>query len=87
MSATTKAKKKSVSELATEAADIIESLPPKYAEALLEYANYLADKADEEEWDRRLNEAHARPKFEAFIEQARADIAAGKSTPLDPGTM
>ena len=87
MSATAKAKKKSVSKLAREAADIIESLPPKYAEALLEYANYLADKADEEEWDRKFSDPKHRAKLEALAEEARADDAAGRTTPLDPAQM
>ena len=76
-----------MTKLAEEAATIVDSLPPDKAQALLDYARYLAEKADVEEWDRRL----ADPKYTAKLKQlagdALADFRAGKTQPLDPDRM
>ena len=52
----------SVKSPAEEAARIVESLPPEEAQALLEYALWLAERADGEEWDRRLGD----PRYADF---------------------
>ncbi len=76
-----------MSGLAKEAAKIIDALPPEKAKAVVEFARYLAEKTDEEEWDRQFSDPKYRPRFRAFVSQAEADIAAGKAEPLDPDAM
>lgn len=76
-----------MSGLAKEAAEIVEALPREKAEAVLEFARYLADKTDEEEWDRQFDDPKYRPRFDAFVKQAQAEIASGKTGPLDPDSM
>ncbi|MBI4229420.1 MAG: hypothetical protein HY608_01135 [Planctomycetes bacterium] len=46
-----------------EASRIVASLPPDKAQALLEYARFLAERADEEEWDRRFENPKYQDKF------------------------
>jgi hypothetical protein len=70
--------------LAEEAAKLVDSLPPEKAKALIEYARYLADKADEEGWERRFGDPSFQPKFTAMLREAERDISEGKTEPLDP---
>ena len=70
--------------LAEEAAKLVDSLPPEKAKALIEYARYLADKADEEAWESRFEDPRFQPKFKAMLREADRDVAEGKTEPLDP---
>jgi hypothetical protein len=76
-----------MSGLAREAAEIVDALPPDKAEAVVEFARYLAEKADEEEWDRQFADPKYRSKFGALVDQAKADVSAGKAEPFDPDAM
>lgn len=73
--------------LVEEAVRIVESLPPDKAQALLEYARYLAEKAEEEAWERRFTDPKYAPKLTALMAEVEQDIAAGKSEPLDPNRL
>jgi hypothetical protein len=72
-----------MSTTAQEAARLVESLPPQKAEAVLEFARYLAEKEDEEEWDRRLSSAKYVPKLQSRLAKVDREIAAGQAKPLD----
>jgi hypothetical protein len=73
-----------MTKLVEEAARLVAMLPEDKAQALLEYARYLVDKADEEEWERRFSDAKYRPKFSATLQEVESEIAAGQTEPLDP---
>lgn len=68
---------------AQETARLVASLPPQKAEAVLDFARYLAERADEEAWEKSFAKAAKSPKFKAFLDEARRDIAAGKGKTLD----
>jgi hypothetical protein len=72
-----------MTKLAQEAARLVEMLPEDKAQALLEYARYLVDKADDEEWDRKFSDPQYRPKLSALMEQVEREIAAGRTEPLN----
>jgi len=76
-----------MSVLAEEAARIVESLPPDKAQALLEYARYLADKADEEQWQKQFSDPKYAPKLQQLAEEALAEFRSGQTQPLDPDRM
>ena len=69
--------------IAEQTAKLVESLPPDKAETVLEFARLLAERADDEEWDRQFKRAATSPKFKAFLEKVEREIAEGKGTPLD----
>ncbi|MBI4230713.1 MAG: hypothetical protein HY608_07740 [Planctomycetes bacterium] len=73
----------STSAVADEAAKLAASLPPDKAQALLEYARYLAEKAEEEAWERRFSDPRYAKKFQAMVDEVKQDIAKGKTEPLD----
>ncbi|MCY3021551.1 MAG: hypothetical protein NTW87_21260 [Planctomycetota bacterium] len=66
-----------------EALRLLEALPPEKAGALLEFARFLAEKADEEEWERRFSDVRYDPKLRARLAEVDRDIAAGRAAPLD----
>lgn len=76
-----------MSAVAEQAAKLIDSLPPDKAQALLEYARFLAEKADEEGWEKRFSDPSYAPKLKAMAEQALAELHAGSAKPLDPDRM
>src|SRR5207302_6828243 len=73
----------SMTKLAEEAARLVDMLPEDKAQALLEYARYLVEKADEEEWQRRFTDPKHHPKLSALMAEVEREIAAGQSEPLD----
>ena len=73
-----------MTKLAEEAARLVEMLPEDKAQALLEYARYLVEKADEEEWQRKFSDPRYRPKLTGLMEEVEREIAAGQTEPLDP---
>ena len=73
--------------LTKETLSLMDALPADKAQALLEYARYLIEKADEEAWDRKFADPKYRPKLQAMMEEAEREIAAGKTEPLDPRRM
>jgi predicted Zn-dependent protease len=70
-----------------ETARIAASLPPDKAEALLEFARYLAEKADEQEWDRRFSDPRYSAKLTKMADEARTEFHTGQTQPLDPDSM
>ncbi len=76
-----------MTKLAEEAAKLIDSLPPDKARALLDYARYLAEHVDEEEWDRKFSDSKYAKKFGALIAEVDREIAQGKTEPLDPSRL
>jgi hypothetical protein len=73
-----------MTKLAEEAARLVDMLPKDKALALLEYARYLAEKADEEEWERKFADPKYRPKLLALMDEVEREIAAGQTELLDP---
>jgi hypothetical protein len=69
--------------LAQEVARLVESLPVEKAQALIEYARYLSEKADEEEWDRKFSDRRYAPKLKKVMAKVEREIRAGKSEPLN----
>lgn len=77
----------SMTKLAKEAVKLIDALPPEKARALLDYARFLAEHADEEAWEHRLNEPKYLRKLKDLGEKARREFRAGKTRLLDPNKM
>jgi hypothetical protein len=76
-----------MTKLAQEAAQLIDMLPDDKAQALLDYARYLVERAEEEEWERKFSDTRYRPKLMALMEQVEREIAAGRTEPLDPDRL
>ena len=79
----TRRKKKTSRTVVKETARIVESLPADKAEELLDYAKYLAERAEEAEWDRRFSDPKYDAKFNALLAEVDEEIAAGRTEPLD----
>lgn len=62
-------------------------LPEDKAQALVDYARYLVEKADDEEWERKFSDPKYRPKLTALMEQVEREIAAGRTELLDPDRL
>jgi hypothetical protein len=69
--------------LAQEAAKLVDALPADKAQALIEYARYLAEKADEEAWDNKFGDAKYAPKLKTLMSDVEAEIAAEKDSALE----
>lgn len=76
-----------MTEIAEETARLVELLPEDKARALLDYARYLAEKADEEEWQRKFTDPRYRPRLSAMVAEVEREIAAGLDEPLDPDRL
>jgi hypothetical protein len=76
-----------MTKLAQEAAQLVEMLPEDKAQALVDYARYLVEKADDEEWERKFSDPKYRPKLTALMEQVEREIAAGRTELLDPDRL
>lgn len=57
------------------------------ARALAAYAQARADAADDARWEALFADPAGRPVLEAMARRVRADIAAGRVTPLDPASL
>lgn len=53
------------------------------AKELRNYAQYLVEKEDDEEWDRIVEKATKSPKFAAFVERTDREIREGRAEPMD----
>ncbi|MBI4703169.1 MAG: hypothetical protein HY744_18790 [Deltaproteobacteria bacterium] len=73
--------------VAEETARLAGVLPPDKAQALLEFARFLAEKADEESWERRLADPTRGAKLRAEMVEVEQGIAAGLAEPLDPARL
>lgn len=76
-----------MSTLAEEAASIVDRLPPDKAQALIEYARYLGEKVDAEQWERRFSDPRYAVKLNEMAEGALAEFRAGQTQPLEPETL
>lgn len=76
-----------MTKLAEEAAKLIDSLPPEKARALLDYARYLAEHVDEEDWDHQFSDPKYAKKFGALLAEVDREIAQGKTEPFDPSRL
>ena len=73
-----------MSTLSDEAARIVESLPREKAEALIDYARYLAETADREQWERRFGDSRYEPKLRRMADEALNEFCSGQTEPLKP---
>lgn len=76
-----------MSMLAQETAQILENLPPDKAQALLEYARYMAEKGDKEQWDRRSSDPKYAAKLKQMADGALAEFHAGAGLPASRDTV
>ena len=76
-----------MSTLSDEAAQIVESLPKDKAQALLEYARYLAEAVDREQWERRFGDSRYVPKLRQMADEALNEFRSGHTEPLNPDEM
>jgi hypothetical protein len=63
--------------------ELCAQLPAEKTATLLEFARFLAEKADDNRWDQRLEAAADSPKFRALVASADEAIARGEAEPLD----
>jgi hypothetical protein len=65
----------------------IETLAARLSEArareLCNYAQYLVEKEDDEEWDRIVEKSTRSPKFAAYLEEVKREVREGHSEPMD----
>jgi hypothetical protein len=73
--------------VAEETATIVSALPLEKARAVLDFARFLADQADERAWDERLAAAADSPRFQKRLSEANQEISQGKSSPLDTNQL
>lgn len=73
--------------LADEVAKLVQTLPVDKAQAVIDYARSLAEKADDELWERRSNDPKYAPKLKAMADEALAEFRSGATQPLDPDQM
>ena len=71
-----------MTQIGEETARLVEMLPHDKAKALLDYARYLVEKTDEEEWERRFSDPRYAPRLTALMAEVERDIAAGLDEPL-----
>ncbi len=74
-----------MSQVAAELTAIIEGLSDERAKALLDYARYLAEKQDDEEWERVVERATRSPKFAAYMAEVEQEIREGRTEPIEVG--
>lgn len=72
-----------MSHLLTEIESFAKLLSEERARSLRDYAEYLAEKEEEENWDRVLEKCAGSPKFEAHVKQVEREIPEGHSEPMD----
>jgi hypothetical protein len=73
--------------VAEETANIVSALPLDKARAVLDFARFLADQADERAWDERLAGAGDSARFRERVAEANREITQGKSSPLDANQL
>lgn len=73
-----------MTQVTSETVRIVEKLPEDKALALLEYARYLAERVDEEAWQRRFRDKNYAPKLKSAADQALAEHRSGKTKLLTP---
>ena len=72
-----------MTKITEETAALLESLPEEKAREVLDFARYLADRAEEDAWEKSLSNPKAREKLQRFAEEALKEPA----EPLDPEKM
>lgn len=76
-----------MTKLAKETAAVVENLPDEKAQEVLDFAHYLAEKADEEAWDRQFSDPRYEKKLREAGEAALRDLKEGRTTSLDPDKL
>ncbi len=76
-----------MTKLAEEAARLVDSLPQDKAHALIEYARFLAEKADEELWEQQFDDPRYAPRVAAAAAEVDGEIRAGQGEALDPDRL
>lgn len=69
---------------AKELVELIGELPEEKARAVVDFARFLHQQADEAAWERIISDARPRPKLDAFVAGA---LREGKSEPLDTNRL
>lgn len=76
-----------MTKLAEEAARLVDSLPQDKARSLIEYARFLAEKADEESWELRFGDPKYERRLAAAVADVDAEIRGGQGEALDPDRL
>lgn len=82
-----KEKKRAISAIVEETVRIAASLPDDKARALLDYASYLAARADEASWQEQFAAEKYQPKLKNKLAEIKQRIAAGEFKPLNPRSL
>ena len=62
---------------------LFERLPTDKARSVLDFTRFLAEQADDEAWDRRVEAAGSSPRFRQRLAEVERQIVAGRATPVD----
>ena len=62
---------------------LFEQLPLDKARSVLDFTRFLAEQADDEAWDRRVEAAGSSPRFRQRLDEVERQIAAGQAQPMD----
>lgn len=73
-----------MSTVARELIEIVDALPEEKARAVVDFARFLQNQADDRAWERILSEPRAYPKLDQFVADA---LREGPIKPLDPGQL
>lgn len=78
-----------MSEIAKEAAELIDRLPADEAAAVLAALRARVEREAhaEAEWERVTTSPAHREKFQRFLDEVRGEIARGETEPLDPDKL
>jgi len=76
-----------MTKLAEEAARLVDSLPQDKARSLIEYARFLADKADEESWEQQFGDPRYTTGLATAVADVDLEIRSGQGEPLDPDRL
>lgn len=69
--------------IADQVHELVRSMPKEKAQSILDYAQFLAERASEERWDELFERSAKSPKFQTFVEDVRKRMEAGETEPLD----
>lgn len=69
---------------AKELVELLGELPEEKARAVVDFARFLHQQADDAAWERIISDTRPRPKLDAFVAEA---LREGKSEPLDTNKL
>jgi ribosomal protein L22 len=76
-----------MTKIAEKTAALIDSLPAAKAREVFDFARSLADRADEEAWEKSFSNPRAATKLRKLADKAIKEFNAGKTRPLDPDKL